>query len=72
MKKELNRLEMDVYRSRCDRYPTNMNFKIELGMRLKGAGQYAEAIQLLQQARGDILMQQTKHLESQCEEQHRL
>jgi tetratricopeptide (TPR) repeat protein len=63
MKKELNRLEMDVYRSRCDRYPTNMNFKIELGLRLKGAGQYAEAIQLLQQARGDSKRKALVHLE---------
>ena len=53
MKAELNRKEMEIYRLRSDRYPTNLNYKYELGIRLKAVGQCSEAIQLLQQCRGD-------------------
>jgi tetratricopeptide (TPR) repeat protein len=63
MKAELNRLEIDVYRSRVDRYPTNLTFKYELGMRLKQAGQFQEAIQLLQQARGDTKRKAQVHVD---------
>lgn len=63
MKGELNRLEMDVYRSRSERYPTNLNFKYELGMRLKAAGQYSDAIQMLQQARGDSKRKAQVHVD---------
>jgi tetratricopeptide (TPR) repeat protein len=63
MKSELNRLEMDVYRSRSERYPTNLNFKYELGMRLKAAGQYPDAIQLLQLARGDSKRKAQVHVD---------
>ena len=63
MKQELNRLELEVYRSRSERYPTNINFKYELGMRLKVAGQYSEAIQLLQQCRGDSKRKSQVHVD---------
>jgi tetratricopeptide (TPR) repeat protein len=53
MRVELNRLETEVYRSRVDRYPTNTTWKYELGVRLKKAGNFNEAIKLLQEARGD-------------------
>lgn len=63
MKSELNRLEMDVYRSRAERYPTNLNYKYELGMRLKAAGQYSDAIQMLQMARGDSKRKAQVHVD---------
>jgi Flp pilus assembly protein TadD len=59
---ELNRLELDIYRKRVDRYPTNTHWKFELGERLKRAGNYPEAIKMLQDAvndpkhRGQVLL----------------
>jgi tetratricopeptide (TPR) repeat protein len=53
MRAELNRLELDVFRKRVERYPTNTHFKYELGLRLKLAGNFSEAIKLLQDARQD-------------------
>ena len=40
--------EIDVYAARCSRYPENMLWKYELAMRLKAAGNYAEAIRNFQ------------------------
>ena len=53
MRAELNRVEMEVYRSRSERYPTNLGLKYELGVRLKRARQFKEAIQCFQAARAD-------------------
>ncbi|HTU24475.1 MAG TPA: hypothetical protein VMF30_03690 [Pirellulales bacterium] len=53
LKAEQNRLEIDVYRGRAERNPTNLSLKYELGVRLKRAGLYQEAIQNLQTARTD-------------------
>ncbi len=53
MKQELNRVETDVFRTRCERYPAVTTWKIELGTRLKRAGNYAEAIKVFQDARND-------------------
>lgn len=53
MRADLNRLEIDVFRKRTERYPTNTHWKFELGARLKKAGNYSEAIKLLQEARND-------------------
>jgi tetratricopeptide (TPR) repeat protein len=50
---ELNRVETDIFRSRADRYPNNLKLRYELGLRLKRAGQYSEAIQCFQSARAD-------------------
>jgi len=63
MKAELNRLELEVYRSRTERYPTSEGLKFELAVRLKRAGQFNEAIQSFQDARGDTKRQGTVHLE---------
>ncbi|MGD9647496.1 MAG: tetratricopeptide repeat protein [Pirellulales bacterium] len=49
----LNRLEMDIFRSRVERNPQNYGFKIELAMRLKAAGMHKEAIPLYQAAQSD-------------------
>ncbi len=40
MKKELNARELEYYRSRSERYPTKLNHKFELAMRLKKPGEY--------------------------------
>jgi tetratricopeptide (TPR) repeat protein len=53
LKEELNNRELEVYRKRCERYPTQLHYKYELGMRLKHAGKFKEAVQVLQEARAD-------------------
>jgi tetratricopeptide (TPR) repeat protein len=50
---ELNNQELEVYRKRVDRYPTNTLWKFETGVRLKRAGNYSEAIKMLQGALND-------------------
>jgi tetratricopeptide (TPR) repeat protein len=63
MKAELNRVEVEIYRARSDRYPTNLGLKFELGVRLKRARQYQDAIQCLQLARSDTKRKAVVHLE---------
>src|SRR5262249_755228 len=53
MRVDLNRLEIDVYRKRTERYPTNTQWKYELGVRLKKAANYNEPTKMLQDARND-------------------
>jgi tetratricopeptide (TPR) repeat protein len=53
MRQELNRLETEVFRARVDRYPNVVSWKVELGTRLKRAGNYSEAIKVFQPATGD-------------------
>ncbi|REK05483.1 MAG: hypothetical protein DWQ37_23490 [Planctomycetota bacterium] len=53
MKKDLNSKELEVYRSRSERYPNHLGYKYELGLRLKKAGQVQEAIKMLQAASSD-------------------
>lgn len=62
MRIELNRIEIDVYRSRTERYPTNLGYKYELGVRLYRAGQFNEAIRVLQDARADAKRKGQVHL----------
>ena len=40
--------EIEVYAARCQRYPENMTWRYELAMRLKAAGNFAEAIKHFQ------------------------
>lgn len=54
MKVELNNKETEVYESRCQRYPANLGFKYELGVRLMRGEKYTEAIKLFQEARSDM------------------
>ncbi|MHB1033836.1 MAG: tetratricopeptide repeat protein [Pirellulales bacterium] len=54
VKGELNQIELDVYRSRCERYPANLGLHYEYGVRLQRAGNFNEAIKQLQAARGDV------------------
>ena len=42
--------EIDVYAARCSRYPENLAWKYELALRLKAAGNYAEAIRQFQES----------------------
>jgi len=63
MKKELNSRELEYHRSRSERYPTKLNHKFELGVRLKKAGEFQEAIKLFQAAIGDPKNKARVHLE---------
>ncbi len=53
LRKEVNSREMDVYRRKAERYPTEMSHHYELGVRLLRLGQVDEAITELQKSRGD-------------------
>jgi tetratricopeptide (TPR) repeat protein len=63
MRAELNRIEIDMYRRRSELAPSNLALKYELGVRLKRAGQFQEAIQCLQLARADGKRKAQVHLE---------
>lgn len=51
--KEVNARELDFYRRRSDRFPTDMAARFEMGLRLLRAGQTDEAIKELQAVRND-------------------
>ncbi len=51
--KEINTRELDLYRRKADRFPTEQAHRLELGVRLLRAGQVDEAIRELQTARTD-------------------
>lgn len=53
LEQEINRREMDLFRQKADRYPTESTYRLELGIRLFRAGRVDEAIQELQTARKD-------------------
>lgn len=53
LRAELNQKELEVYVSRAERYPTNLTYKYEIGVRLKRGGKPREAIPYLQQALAD-------------------
>jgi tetratricopeptide (TPR) repeat protein len=53
LKVELNNKELEIYRARADRYPTNLALKFEVAERLKRNKQYKEAIPLFQKALAD-------------------
>lgn len=53
LRAELNRKETQVFAGRCERYPNNPTLKYELGLRLRRAGNYSEAIKHFQEARSD-------------------
>jgi tetratricopeptide (TPR) repeat protein len=53
MRSQLNQVELEVYAVRADREPGNLRLQCELGLRLKKAGKYREAIPILQAARED-------------------
>ena len=47
---ELNRVELEIFTSRSQRHPNDLGLKFQLGLRLKRAGNYAEAAKHLQEA----------------------
>jgi tetratricopeptide (TPR) repeat protein len=51
--KEINTRELDLYRQKALRYPTELAHRFELGIRLLRAGQVDEAIRELQATRAD-------------------
>jgi tetratricopeptide (TPR) repeat protein len=51
--KEITARELDLYRRKADRYPTEMAHRYEVGVRLLRLGKVDEAIKELQQARND-------------------
>jgi tetratricopeptide (TPR) repeat protein len=53
LQKEINNRELNLFRQKAERYPTEMNHRFELGVRLLQAGQTDEAIKELQAARSD-------------------
>jgi tetratricopeptide (TPR) repeat protein len=50
---EINNRELDFYRQKAERYPTEMGHRFEMGLRLMRCGQVDEAIKELQAARSD-------------------
>jgi tetratricopeptide (TPR) repeat protein len=53
LRKEINSRELELFRQKADRYPTELANRFELGLRLLRAGQIDEAIRELQAARSD-------------------
>lgn len=53
-KVEMNNKELEIYRSRCDRYPKDTGFKFELAVRFQRARKYSEAIKCYQDAKSDL------------------
>ena len=51
--REINSRELNLYRQKSERYPTEMGHRLELGVRLLRAGQHDAAIVELQAARND-------------------
>ncbi|HEY4312087.1 MAG TPA: tetratricopeptide repeat protein [Pirellulales bacterium] len=62
MNEALNRTELEVYRSRSDRYPDNAALKFEFAVRLQRAKNFAEAIKIYQQAHADTKRKAAIHL----------
>lgn len=62
IKSDLNRVELDVYRSRSERNPAHYGYMIELAIRMQRAGMFKEAIPLYQKAqqeprrKGEVLL----------------
>jgi len=53
LRKDLFAKELDVYKARAERYPNNLAFKYDLGVRYQLNGRYNEAIAEYQLARND-------------------
>ncbi|MEX2027367.1 MAG: hypothetical protein WEH44_08695, partial [Pirellulaceae bacterium] len=51
MRDAVNRLELEIYGARAERYPQDLDVKFELAVRLKRAGNYAEALKHFDLAR---------------------
>ena len=62
MHEAFNRTELEVFRSRSERYPENAGLKFELALRLERAKIYTEAIKVYQEARADTKRKAAIHL----------
>jgi tetratricopeptide (TPR) repeat protein len=51
--REINNRELELWRQKADRFPNDMNARVEMGIRLLRNGQHDEAIRELQVARAD-------------------
>ncbi len=63
MKAEFNHREIEFYVVRLERSPSDASLHFELGLRLKRAGKYNDAIQSFQAARSDVKRKAQIHLE---------
>lgn len=53
LRSDQNRLELGIYQRRCQRYPDKIRLHYDLGVRLKRAGNYLEAVKSFETARSD-------------------
>jgi tetratricopeptide (TPR) repeat protein len=63
MAAEMNKVELEVFRARSERYPGNTTWKFEYALRLRRAGKVREAIPAFQEARGDPKRKAAVHIE---------
>ena len=63
LKADLNRLELDIYQQRSQRFPENLRFQYELGVRLRRAGNFLQAVKVFDVARKDAHCQVAATLE---------
>ena len=54
LKRAQLRQELEIFGTRCSRYPENLTWKYELALRLKAAGKFPEAIRHFQEALKDV------------------
>jgi len=72
MRSELLRREIEHFHARCQRYPDQPRLRFELGLRLRKAGNYAEAMKYLQEALADAGCKPPALLEiGECQQQCR-
>ena len=53
MRKKFRLQELEIYKARAERYPTNLIIKFHLGARYKAVGDFSEAIKHFQDARNE-------------------
>ncbi len=51
LRAEMNTKELEIWQARCQRYPNNLSFKYDLGLRYQMQKMFQEAIQQFQQAK---------------------
>ncbi len=69
IKADFNHKELEFYRTRSERYPDRLDLKLELAIRMKKAGSYPEAVQLLQAVVENEAMQGNALLElGECQQ----
>ena len=53
IRRQHNRMELDIYGARAERYPDDLTLKYEVAVRLKRSGNFAEAVKYFQEAQAD-------------------